>query len=185
MKKEIFRDEIEKLRTQRIFIRNPSPDDIGFFLNHYQIPLIQKYTLLNLDSQAEAFKFFQSSQYTEDTDKFRVLIHHLLVNQPIGVIYLGNWSHYHRFAEIGYDLNPHFWHQGLMSEALHLFIPFVFRHLGLNRIEATVNPRNSASIKLLENLGFTKEGCFREKYYDKNGFHDEFAYALLKSDIDF
>ncbi|OKP67893.1 GCN5 family acetyltransferase [Paenibacillus sp. P3E] len=60
-------------------------------------------------------------------------------------------------AEIGYDLSRAFWGKGLMTEALHPVIQFGFEQMGLEVIEATVDPGNDRSIRLLMALGFSRE----------------------------
>ena len=60
----------------------------------------------------------------------------------------------YRFPEIGYLLDPEFWGRGLMCEALGAVIERAFAVHGLPRLQADVDPRNMASIRLLERLGF-------------------------------
>ncbi len=57
-------------------------------------------------------------------------------------------------AEIGYDLGKAHWGQGLMIEAVKPVIDFGFKTMGLQRIEADVEPDNHRSIQLLARLGF-------------------------------
>ncbi|WP_151737387.1 GNAT family N-acetyltransferase ['Paenibacillus yunnanensis' Narsing Rao et al. 2020] len=59
-------------------------------------------------------------------------------------------------AEIGYDLSAAYWGQGLMKEALAAVIGFGFERMGLGMIEATVEPENARSLRVLEGLGFQR-----------------------------
>lgn len=61
-------------------------------------------------------------------------------------------------AEIGFDLSKAYWGQGYMVEAMEPVIRFGFEQMGLNKIEATVDPQNSRSINLLKKLGFIEDG---------------------------
>jgi len=68
-------------------------------------------------------------------------------------------------VETGYELHPVFWRQGLMTEALQAMIDFSFGAQDLmpvHRIDALVSPGNTGSIRLLEKLGFIREGLRRE-----------------------
>lgn len=85
-------------------------------------------------------------------------------------------------ADIGYDLNFEYWNKGIMTEALSKVIDFTFSNLNINRIEASVTTRNHASCKVLEKLGFIKEGVMRERSFWKGKFHDMIMYSLLKED---
>ncbi|WP_089282979.1 GNAT family N-acetyltransferase [Anaerovirgula multivorans] len=85
-------------------------------------------------------------------------------------------------GEIGYELGSQYWRQGFMVEALTCIINYGFNTLNLNRIEAYVMLENQKSLKLLEKLGFQKEGILRERGYYKNQFWDEYIFSLLKRD---
>lgn len=60
----------------------------------------------------------------------------------------------YRFPEIGYVLRRDMWDRGYAAEALVPVIARAFGRHGLSTIEADVDPRNIASLRLLERLGF-------------------------------
>ena len=90
----------------------------------------------------------------------------------------------HFRAEIGYELDPQHWGQGLIPEALQAMLGFGFTKMGLHSIEANIDPANVGSRRVLEKLGFVQEGYFRENYwvYDEDRFSDTAAFSLLASD---
>lgn len=61
----------------------------------------------------------------------------------------------YRLPEIGYILHPDYWGRGLATEALTAVIAHIFAHHPVEALTADIDPRNAASIKLLERLGFT------------------------------
>ena len=85
-----------------------------------------------------------------------------------------------RRAEIGYMLDPRAWGQGYMHEALSALLNYAFTDLDLNRVEADSDPRNDRSTRLLERLGFTKEGLFRERCIVDGEVSDSAMYGLLR-----
>ena len=87
----------------------------------------------------------------------------------------------HRRLEVGWILAPHYWRHGLMSEAMRPFLDHCFGALGTNRIEATIEPENVASLRLAERLGFVREGLMREVLFVGETFRDLHLYALLAS----
>lgn len=91
----------------------------------------------------------------------------------------------HHRAEIGFALHRDWWGKGLMNELLHCFIPFGFDRIGLHRIEADVDPRNTRSRNLLERFGFIQEGHLRQRYYLNGEYHDSVIYGLLKGEFPF
>jgi len=67
-----------------------------------------------------------------------------------------------------------------MHEALQELLEFGVGELDLNRIEADIDPRNSASARTLERLGFTKEGYLRERWIVGDEVSDTVIYGLLR-----
>jgi RimJ/RimL family protein N-acetyltransferase len=82
-------------------------------------------------------------------------------------------------AEIGYAQNRKMWGQGLMNEALQALLDYAFNQLKLRRLEADVDPRNLASIRTLERLGFQREGFLRERWHVNGEIQDAYFYGLL------
>ena len=88
----------------------------------------------------------------------------------------------HRRAEIGYALARAHWGQGHAQEALRLALEYAFNVLNLHRLQADSDPRNAASIRLLERLGFVREGLLRERWHVGGEIQDSAIYALLACD---
>lgn len=84
-----------------------------------------------------------------------------------------------RRAELGYVLARTHQGQGLMREALTALIDGAFGPMNLRRLEAEVDPRNVASTRLVEALGFTREGVLRERWGDGADAYDVAAWGLL------
>jgi [ribosomal protein S5]-alanine N-acetyltransferase len=85
-------------------------------------------------------------------------------------------------AELGYVLGRSYWGRGIMREALVALINCAFGAYGLRRLEAEVDPLNLASTRLLDGLGFTREGLLRKRWVDKGIAHDTIIYGLLSDE---
>lgn len=85
-------------------------------------------------------------------------------------------------AEIGYDLAEEYQRKGYMSEALEGIIEYGFSVLQLHRISAVVSIDNVPSEKLLEKLGFKREGILRDKHFFRGKYYDHTLYSLLETD---
>jgi ribosomal-protein-alanine N-acetyltransferase len=73
---------------------------------------------------------------------------------------------------------------GLMTEALRAAVGYAFNELGLHRLEANIQPGNTASIALVRRLGFRQEG-FSPRYLRINGeWRDHERWALLSDMVD-
>jgi RimJ/RimL family protein N-acetyltransferase len=69
-----------------------------------------------------------------------------------------------RRAEIGYSIRRADWGRGLGTDAVRTLLGFAFERCGFRRIEADVEPRNLASLRVLQKLGFVREGYLRERW---------------------
>lgn len=85
-------------------------------------------------------------------------------------------------AEIGYILGREHWRQGYISEALPALVTHAFGVLDLNRLEADIDPRNTASQRVLERLGFRREGLLRERWIVRGEKSDSALYGLLRAE---
>lgn len=81
-------------------------------------------------------------------------------------------------TEIGYLLDPALWGQGLGRRMVALALVHAIDGLGTPRIEADVDPRNLASCRLLESLGFHREGPLRERWRSGSERQDMAVYVL-------
>jgi [ribosomal protein S5]-alanine N-acetyltransferase len=84
-----------------------------------------------------------------------------------------------RRSELGFALGREHWGRGTALEAVAAIIDWSFRTLGLHRLEADVDPRNERSLRLLERLGFRREGYLRERYHQDGETQDTVFLGLL------
>ncbi len=84
-----------------------------------------------------------------------------------------------RRASIGYIINPARHRQGFAMEAVSVMLDFCFVELGLHRLQAFIHPDNTASIALIEKLGFSREGLLRDNLRVGEVWRDDVLYALL------
>jgi RimJ/RimL family protein N-acetyltransferase len=85
-------------------------------------------------------------------------------------------------AQLGYSMAAEAWGQGWMHEALGALLEHGFSALQLHRVEADIDPRNSASARSLERLGFVREGLLRERWIVAGEVSDSALYGLLARD---
>jgi ribosomal-protein-alanine N-acetyltransferase len=102
----------------------------------------------------------------------------------VGTCTLAALTAAHRRAELGFALGRVHWGRGYIAEALPVVVGFAFDQLGLHRLEADVDPRNRASIRALERLGFRREGYLRERYHLHGEIQDALLYGLLRPEWD-
>lgn len=83
-------------------------------------------------------------------------------------------------ANIGYALNKEFRGKGFVNEALVALVADIFTNHNVMRVIADIDVRNLDSIKVIEKLGFRREGTFIENDFCKGEWCSMHLYALLK-----
>jgi ribosomal-protein-alanine N-acetyltransferase len=126
----------------------------------------------------EAFESYLKSRNQENQDGF--LVCHGQTQAIMGLINLNEIVRgSFQSAYLGYYIGIPFVHQGYMQEALTLVIQYAFNELQLHRLEANIQPENTASIALVKRCGFQKEG-FSPRYLNINGeWKDHERWAIL------
>jgi len=105
-------------------------------------------------------------------------------DRVLGTATLAHLDEQNRRAEIGFALLRREWGKRVMSRILPVVLRYAFKTLNLHRIEADVDPHNPASIRLLEKMGFKKEGYRRESYILGGEIQDAVVYGLLKREFE-
>jgi [ribosomal protein S5]-alanine N-acetyltransferase len=144
---EIASDEI---RTERLLLRRARMDDVAAMHAIMSNPVAMRYWSTPPHSElAETERWIASMVEDDPTtrDDFIVTLDGRLVGK------LGAW----RLPEFGFLFDPSHWGQGYASEALAAFVERR-RALGSAELTADVDPRNGASIWLLERAGFRETG---------------------------
>jgi RimJ/RimL family protein N-acetyltransferase len=101
-------------------------------------------------------------------------------NRVIGTLTFASVDQKNLRAEIGFALRRDSWGRGLMREAIALGLDFAFGKLELTRVEADVDPKNLACLRLLEGMGFAREGYLRERWRVGGVVADSVMLGLLR-----
>jgi RimJ/RimL family protein N-acetyltransferase len=100
----------------------------------------------------------------------------------VGMIGLRNVNRHDRNAEIGYWVGKSFQRRGYAGEALRLILRFALGELRLVRVYAVVHQQNIGSIRLLEKIGFVREGVWRKASLMSRRWSDVYTYGILKEE---
>jgi RimJ/RimL family protein N-acetyltransferase len=87
-----------------------------------------------------------------------------------------------RIAEIGYTLRTEFQGHGYASEAAGALADHLLATTEVHRIEASLDPVNAASMRVLEAIGMTFETLTRQSYPLRGRWDDDLRYAMLGDD---
>ncbi|MEA3124697.1 MAG: [ribosomal protein S5]-alanine N-acetyltransferase [Caballeronia sp.] len=81
-------------------------------------------------------------------------------------------------AEIGYSLNPRYWHQGYGTEAAKRLVDYLVRERQVREIFATSRPENLASIHVLEKLGMRQLDLYRKNVLIRGEWRDTLVFSV-------
>lgn len=100
-------------------------------------------------------------------------------DEPIGTISVVEQNDDLNLVHIGYCIGSKWWHQGITSEAFAAIIPFLFKQVKVNRIEARHDPNNPNSGNVMKKCGLTYEGTLRQADRNNQGIVDVAIYSIL------
>lgn len=118
--------------------------------------------------------------YAGRGERFQWIV--LVEGEEAGWVTLAIISWEHGLAEIGYALATAYQNQGAMTAALSLLLPDLMLAAGLERLEARCSIENLASQRVLEKLGFQREGRLKSYFLLHGRRVDNYLYALLRAD---
>ena len=170
------------ITTPRVVLRWISEDDIDSLYEIFSSPQVMRYWSSAPLSDREAAADLQR-EIAEGNESETMLKWGLALRDSdtvIGTTTLFNLSLDNGRAELGYAMAHAHWGKGYMNEALTALVSHAFEVMELHRLEADVDPRNAASIRTLERLGFQREGFLRERWHVNGEIQDAFFYGLLR-----
>jgi RimJ/RimL family protein N-acetyltransferase len=169
------------LRTPRLRLRALRADDAQALLTIFADPHVMRYWSTRPWTGIEqAHEFIErSAAALRAGDALRLGVEQVDEARLIGRCILFGLANASRRAEVGYALAASTWGQGYMHEALTALLDHGFDALDLHRVEADIDPRNAASARSLERLGFMREGLLRERWIVDGEVSDSALYGLL------
>ncbi|AZA81457.1 GNAT family N-acetyltransferase [Chryseobacterium lactis] len=173
--------EFPVLETERLILRQLTLSDSQDVFEYFSQDQVMKYYDL------EAFKSLEDARNIiehfntefENGKGFRWALELKSEKKVIGTCGYHNWYREHFRAEIGYELNPLFWKQSFMKEAILPILTFGFESMQLHRVDAFIDPDNISSEKLLTSLNFQEEGTMKDYFFEKGKFVDARLFGLI------
>jgi len=149
---------VPELETERLLLRRVTPDDLDefgrrIFADPDVIRYLPRHDMTPRERAERAQNIFDRNWSSRGYGGW--LITDKLDGQLIGACDL-DWEEGSE-VELGYSLARAYWGKGMATEAARAAVRFGFENAGLERIVAVVSPENTASWRLLENIGFVHE----------------------------
>ena len=176
-----FPDRFPVLTTERLVLREAAQHDIeGVFAMESDPVAMRYWSRPPMRDIAEARAAVERAMgFFPLRSALRWSITRPADDRMIGQVSVFNFSEQSGRADIGYGLAREHWGRGFMHEALTTVVDYAFGPLGLRRLEADIDPRNQASLRALERLGFAREGLLRERWQVGDEISDTAFLGLL------
>jgi RimJ/RimL family protein N-acetyltransferase len=177
---------IALLNTPRLTLRRFRPDDADDLHEYLSDPRVYRFEPGDPLDRGQADQ--RAAEMAASSHFWAVALRN--AGKVIGQIYLKQVEPLeHLTCELGYILSPAYQRQGYGTEAAAALVHHALAAGGMHRVVAHCNPENTASRKLLEKIGFRREGLLRQDVFfrrDAAGaplWTDTCVYALLAAEV--
>jgi ribosomal-protein-alanine N-acetyltransferase len=172
------------LHTGRLRLRPFGETDAdGLFALHSSAHVLRYWDAPPWTERGRAERFIAACrQMSDEGTGARLAVDRALDEAFIGWCGLTRWNPDHHSASLGYCFDDAAWGHGYATEAAGALLGWAFDALDLNRVQAETDTRNVASARVLEKLGFVREGTLREDCVVNGEVSDSWVYGLIRRD---
>jgi RimJ/RimL family protein N-acetyltransferase len=173
-----------KLETPHLLLRPVTLDDVNELFAYRSDKEVNQYQGWIPETLDDVVTFIGkiSSEFNTPQTWFQFMIIEKENQKIVGDLGIHFIDSGNQQTEIGCTLNKEFQRMGYATEAVTRVINFLFHDLHKHRVIASIDPGNTASIKLVERIGFRKEGHFVESLLINGKWVDDLIYALTEKD---
>jgi RimJ/RimL family protein N-acetyltransferase len=178
-------DGFEALVTDRLTIRRFEATDVPAFAAYRSVPEVARYQGWDTPFGEKRARRFVAALATSHPDTpgewFQFAVTETASGRLLGDVAAAPESD-HRLARVGFTLAPDAQGRGFATEAVTALLDYLFHRRGKHRVAADCDPRNLASVALLERVGMRREAHHLRSVWLKGEWTDEFLYAVLANE---
>jgi RimJ/RimL family protein N-acetyltransferase len=177
----------DRLRTPRLILRRFTPADAGPFAAYRSIPAVARFQGWDApypEERAAAFIAWLAEHHPDEPGEWYQLAiaEREDPDRLIGDCGMRPHADEPEVVDVGFTLHPAVQGRGYATEAVGELLRYLFEDRGKHKVCADCDTRNDASWRLMERLGFEREGTLRHSFRDGGAWADEYLYGLLESD---
>jgi len=174
------------LHTDRLLLRPMTTDDIDAMLLYKSRPEVVRFVPYGPLSRADIADRIAGrwgrTELTEPGQSLTLALEERGTGRLVGDAVLFWHSAEHRSGEVGYILSPEATGLGYATEAAAALLRLGFEDLGLHRIVARLDERNTASARVAERIGMRLEARLVQNEWFKGEWSTELVYAMLEDE---
>ena len=174
------------IRTERLLLRPYSSGDVDALHAFHRLPEVVRYLATGPRSRADVQAIVAERSVarvlTAEGQALCLVAELAASGEVVGDCVLFWRSREHQRGEIGYVFNPAHHGRGLATEAAGALLRLGFEGLGLHRVVARCDARNTASARVMERVGMRREALHVHYEFVKGEWVDELFYAILRTE---
>ena len=180
-------DSFDCLVTNRLVLRRFAAGDAPRFAAYRSEPDIARYQSWDAPypvERAEAFIGWLAGRHPDEAGEWYQVA---IAERSAPEILVGDCGFRSRvedpaLVDVGFTLSPAAQGRGFATEAIGELLRYLFEDRVKHKVCADCDTRNDGSWRLLERLGFEREGMLRQSYREGPQWADEYLYGLLARD---
>jgi RimJ/RimL family protein N-acetyltransferase len=177
----------DPLPTERLVLRRYRADDLQALFALRAAPGVARYVPFEVPEDALALepalhRRIQAHRIETDGDGIVLAVEARGGPGVVGDVNLTLTSAQHGSGEVGWVMHPSVHGLGYATEAAAVLLDLAFRTIGMHRVVARIDARNTASARVAEKLGMRREAHLRENEWFKGEWTDELVYAVLAAE---
>lgn len=181
-------EQLDELRTERLRLRAPRRSDLRPVDEAIQETIDELQRFLPWarpgHGRAESRHYLASVRAARrHRHAYEFLICDAATSEVQGMVSLHRIDWMRRSGGIGYWVRRSEWGRGIAPEAARAMLDVAFIECGLHRVEVLVAPENKPSQRVVDKVGFVREGVARGAEFVNGSHSDHIQYALLRSDV--
>lgn len=130
-------------------------------------------------SMTDQVKWIQNQKNDSSNKRYTVEVD----SQAVGMASLTDIDFKNSVCEFNIKLDSEAKGKGIGYRVVNMLLRYCFNELNIRCVTAEILDYNIPSQKLFEKCGFKKEGQLRQRVYKNGGYHDLFAYSILKDEF--
>jgi RimJ/RimL family protein N-acetyltransferase len=171
------------IETERLRIRAYTRDDLDDVLGMFGRADVSRFLMWEpMDREGVSAlleRRITQASVEKEGDGLGLVLEERSSGRFVGEVILRWLSEKSRQGEIGWSLAPDAQGKGYATEAARELLRLGFEEMGLHRIIAECDPRNEASIRVMERLGMRREASFVDAMWLKGEWVGSIVYAML------
>jgi RimJ/RimL family protein N-acetyltransferase len=168
-----------ELRTTRLLLRQPTLDDVDAYFEIASDPEYARYGSRQSVDRARVERGLARIVATpwHERPEFAIVLEGEVVGRAILYVDRANST-----AALAYGVARASWGRGIASEAARAVVDYGFEAFGLAKVWARADPRNGASVRVLEKVGMQREGLLRGHLLVRGERVDRVYYGILRAE---